>query len=113
MDSQTIFNWIQTVTGLAVLVGLGLVIWELQQNREAMQSQLTSDGWQMLTNRNASVLGESPAEALAKGCEAPSTLTAAGWISTKINHSPRQILESPLGLNGLGVARRVARLVVP
>ena len=77
MDSQQITNWVQVIAGVAVLVGIGLVVWELQQNREAFQSQLTSDAYQNISQRNIALLGENPTEVLAKACDAPDSLTRA------------------------------------
>ena len=31
MESQKLVNWIQVATGIAVVVGLGLVVWDLRQ----------------------------------------------------------------------------------
>jgi hypothetical protein len=80
MNSQTLSNWVQAATGLAVIIGLGFVVWELQQNREATQSQLSSDGWQMVTAQEVAVMGESPANALAKACKDPNEMTDAELV---------------------------------
>ncbi len=77
MDSQQITNWVQVVPGVALLVGIGLVVWELQQNREAFQSQLTSDAFHNMSQRNITLLGEQPTKVLAKACDAPDSLTRA------------------------------------
>ena len=55
-----------------MVVGIGLVMFELQQNREAITSQLSSEGVQIVSQMSSSVLGDQPAEALAKACENPS-----------------------------------------
>jgi hypothetical protein len=75
MDSGKLNNWIQSITGIAVVIGIGLVILELQQNREATMSQLSSEAFQMISQFHTSVLGDQPAEALAKACEQPKELT--------------------------------------
>ncbi len=77
MDSQQIANWVQAITGVALLTGIGLVVWELQQNREAFQSQLTSDAYHNISQRNIALLGEHPTKVLAKACDAPDSLTRA------------------------------------
>ena len=92
MNSGTLNNWVQTITGLAIVLGLALVIWELQQNREATQSQLTTEGWHLINQTNTALLGESPADVLAKACDTPDALTTADFIildyyfSEIINH---------------------------
>lgn len=80
MDSSKLNNWIQSITGIAVLLGIGLVVFELQQNREATISQLSSEGFQVVSQMNSSVLGDQPAEALAKACEKPDELTTAELV---------------------------------
>ena len=80
MDSKRLNNWIQSTTGLAVVIGLGLVIFELQQNREAIASQLSSEGLHIVSQLNNTVLGEQPAAALAKACENPNELTTAELV---------------------------------
>ena len=80
MDAQKLTAWVQAVTSIAIVIGLALVVWELQQNREATQSQLTTEGWHMMNQFHTSVLGEQPAEVLAKSCDAPDTLTTADFI---------------------------------
>jgi hypothetical protein len=80
MDSQSIGNWIQLITSIAVLLGLGLVVWELQQNREATMSQLSSDHYQIAAQERAAVLGENAANALAKACFKPTELTDAELV---------------------------------
>jgi len=75
MDSHKISNWVQVITGAALLAGIGLVVWELRQNRDAFQSQLTSDGYHNISQRNIALLGERPADVLAKACDSPESLT--------------------------------------
>ena len=69
MDSDKLNNWIQSISGLAIVVGLGLVIWELQLNREAIQSQLTTEAFHMINQFHTSTFGDDPAEVLAKACD--------------------------------------------
>ena len=45
MNAQAIANWVQIITSVAVLVGLGLVVFELNQTRTLVKTQLTSDGF--------------------------------------------------------------------
>ena len=44
MAQQRFLNWIQIATGIGVLIGLILVIFELQQTQAISLAQLTSDG---------------------------------------------------------------------
>ncbi len=80
MDTETINSWVQTITGIAIVFGLVLVILELQQNRDAVRSQLSSDGFQIYTDFGTAVLGENAAEVIAKACESPTELTAPDLV---------------------------------
>lgn len=63
METRKIANWVQIATGFGVLIGLGLVVWELQQSRAVATAQLTSDGFAHFHQLNISRMGESPATA--------------------------------------------------
>ena len=80
MNTERLNNWVQTTTGIAIVIGLVLVIWELRQNREATQSQLTSEYWSMSSQMQATVMGEDAAIALAKACDNPQSLTKADLV---------------------------------
>ena len=72
MNSEKLSDWVQIITGFAIVLGLGLLIWELQQNREAIRSQLTSDGFIHVGQQHATIMGEDLALVIAKACENPS-----------------------------------------
>jgi hypothetical protein len=78
--TETINNWVQTITGIAIMVGLALVVIELQQNRDAVSSQLSNDGFQIYTDFGTAMLGEDAADVIAKACETPSELTTADLV---------------------------------
>jgi len=75
MEMKGISNWIQIATGVALLIGLGLVVWELQQSRDVAVAQLTSDGFSNWRPIDIANMGESPATVLAKACRDPQSLT--------------------------------------
>jgi hypothetical protein len=62
------------------VLGLGLLIWELQQNREAIRSQLTSDSFVYAGQQNATIMGEDLALVIAKACETPEDLTTSDLV---------------------------------
>jgi hypothetical protein len=80
MDSQTVSNWIQLITGVSVLIGLGLVVWELQQSRDAILSQLSSEYYQIRAQERSAVFGEDAANALAKACNRPADLSESELV---------------------------------
>ena len=59
MNYQSLSNWIQIVTGIAILVGLGLVVLELRQSRDIALAQLSSDLF-MMRSAQLSVNGREP-----------------------------------------------------
>lgn len=75
MDLQRQSNWIQLMTGVTVLIGLGLVIWELKQTRDLAQAQIAHESYALLVEDSRAMLGESFGDVYAKGCIVPSTLT--------------------------------------
>ncbi|NKB97366.1 MAG: hypothetical protein GKR90_02540 [Pseudomonadales bacterium] len=75
MEEPKLSVWIQLATGIAVLFGLALVIWELNQTRELAIAQRVHDGYSLIIEDARSKLGESFGEVFAKGCVEPSQLT--------------------------------------
>ncbi len=86
MNSQRLTNWIQILTGSAVLLGLGLVIWELRQSREVAIAQLTSEGYGIAMGRTISEMGENPGASLVKACEDPASLTSTELVVLNAFH---------------------------
>lgn len=97
MNTQSLTNMVQIVTGLAVVVGLALVIWELQQTRDVVFAQLTSDGYGDVTQHQMTLLGESASDVVAKACDDPDALTTSdlmvleSYFSAIINRMRRNI----------------------
>ena len=98
MKSPSLNDWLQGITGIAIVVGLVLVVWELQQNREATTSQLTSDGFVFHSAANLALMGEQTAEVLAKACDSPNNLSRAdyyvldAYYSEVLNRSRRIVV---------------------
>lgn len=53
------------MTGLAVMTGLGLVVWELQQVKTLTRAQLTSELFAINTSHRDALMGENGSAALA------------------------------------------------
>lgn len=75
LSVELITDWLQIATGIVVIVGLALLIWELEQARELTQAQLTSEGWARLSERNLVLVEKSNAQVLTKACEEPGQLS--------------------------------------
>ena len=81
MRSQAITNGIQILTGLAMIIGLALVVWELQQTREVAKAQLTTDIFDEGLQISSFKIGEDLPSAFAKACEDPASLTGPDFTA--------------------------------
>jgi len=70
-------DFIPMLTFISVILGLGVVMWELQQNRDMTRLQLYSDGFINNTQSAVALSGENPAVSIAKACEDPESLTSS------------------------------------
>ena len=71
---------IQLATLAAVVAGMTLVIWELQQTRELVRAQLSADAIAQINAQDIALMGEAPATALAKACDEPDALSTENMI---------------------------------
>ena len=77
-NSVNIDRLIQIVTAIAVLIGLGLVVWELQQAKSLAFTQVIHGNVDNLTEGHTSVFGEDLSRVLATACFEPAELDHAG-----------------------------------
>ena len=75
MESQKLANWVQIVTGVALLAGIGLVILEMQHSQRLAQAQLEAGYFDQAIDQNRAELGDNPASVLEKSCISPQELT--------------------------------------
>ena len=74
-DSTARFsNWFQIVTNIAIIFGLGLVVYELNQSKQIASGQFIRDNLARETSIRLAMMGEDPREALAKAALHPSDL---------------------------------------
>ena len=66
---------VQIITGIAVIIGSSLIIYEIRQSRSFIQAELAADVFSYMVQQQTSVMGETPAKTLAKACTAPAELT--------------------------------------
>lgn len=78
MNSTNIDRLIQIATTAALLIGLGLVIWELQQAKSLAFVDVVHRNVDYITQGQMSVLGEDLSEVLAVACFEPDELDHAG-----------------------------------
>ena len=81
MKSLSTDNLIQIVTAIAVLVGLGLVVWELQQTKSLAFTQIVHGDMDNVTQTLTSIYGEDLNRVLATACFEPEKLDrASGFV---------------------------------
>ncbi len=67
-------HWFQLITNVAILFGLGLVVYELNQSKQLASAQFTIDTMARETSIQLAMMGEDPREALAKAALHPADL---------------------------------------
>jgi hypothetical protein len=67
-------NWFQIISNVAIIVGLGLVIYELNQSKQFIHAQLGNEQMTRLSDRQLTMMGEDPRDALARAALDPSNL---------------------------------------
>ena len=58
MNSQQVANLVQIATGIALLIGLLLVLYELNQAKSLTLAELTSQGYSEVMDDNRTIMGE-------------------------------------------------------
>ncbi len=67
-------HWFQLMTNIAILFGLGLVVYELNQSKQLASGQFVIDDMARETSIELAKMGEDPREALAKAALHPADL---------------------------------------
>ena len=67
-------NWFQIISNVAIIVGLGLVVYELNQSKQLASAQFYNDSVARETSIMLAMMGEDPREALAKAALHPADL---------------------------------------
>ena len=74
-DRTTRFsNWFQIISNVAIIFGLGLVIYELNLSKQLAYAQFVSNDMARYTERHLSLMADDPREALVKAALHPSEL---------------------------------------
>lgn len=71
MKAESSLTLIQVGTLISVVLGLGLVLWELQETRQLVQVQVTQDGLAALGADVSAYYGDHAPQALARACFTP------------------------------------------
>ena len=80
MKSESLSNWFQVGASIAVLGGIVLLVYELQQQREHAQAQFILDADQTRVSVSLAVLGENFGEVLTRACFSPELLSRADLV---------------------------------
>jgi len=80
MNREQIANFVQMATGIALVLGLVLVLWELRQAKSLTLAELTSQAFSEQMAEARTVMGEHPATAIAKACNDPDRVTKEDLI---------------------------------
>ncbi len=81
MKKSELIDYIQIATGVAVLLGLILVVYELRLAREIAQAQLTDQTFNNEFEDGRSRMGENLNEVIARACFEPESLSDADMIA--------------------------------
>ena len=96
-------DWIQTLTLLALLAGIVLVIYELRQAKELTRSQLISQSYVASMQLDALVIGENGADTLARISDPNAKISESDlFIYDAIAHSRLLHLRMNESLHRLG-----------
>ena len=75
MQLEKTSHWLMIIGNFGLLVGVILVVIQINQNSELTREQLNYAVWTDRMNLQLAMMGENPAAAVAKAIEAPSELT--------------------------------------
>ena len=79
-EQSRISTWLSVLTNIAILAGLLLVVFELNQNSELARVGLLHEGTVVENDLWLSLMNEAPNEVIAKSVECPERLTYADYI---------------------------------
>ncbi len=68
-------DWLQILSNFGVLLGIALLIYELNQSSDLTQAQVVDSTYDAVVFRNLALLGESPEQAIARSIFRPDELT--------------------------------------
>ena len=68
-------HWFQIISNIAIISGLAVVVYELNQSKQLAWGQMAESTVSRVADRNLATMGENPQEALAKAVLHPADLT--------------------------------------
>lgn len=76
MNNDRITSIAQVGTGVVLILGLLLVVYELNLAKSFTFAEMISQGYSETMQDSRTIMGENPAIAIAKSCDAPDSLNA-------------------------------------
>jgi hypothetical protein len=99
-------NWFQIISNIAIILGLGLVVYELNQSKQLALVQFINDDYDRLTEIKLAMVGDDPRDALAKAALHPADLTERDVVALDawyecivLNWSNMQVTSQIAGLD--------------
>jgi hypothetical protein len=81
-DSTARFsNWFQIISNVAIIFGLGLVVYELNQSKQLASGEFIRENMARETSIKLAIMGEDPREALAKAALHPADLNESDVVA--------------------------------
>ncbi|MEM7365358.1 MAG: hypothetical protein AAF525_15155 [Pseudomonadota bacterium] len=80
MDNRKIFDMVQLMTGIALLIGIALVIYELNLSKQLAFSEMISEGFTESMDNYRTIMGENAAEVIARSCTDPDSITHSDFV---------------------------------
>jgi hypothetical protein len=74
-------DWFQIMSNVAIIIGLGLVIYELNQSKQLVVAQMAQDFTDRLVDQRLALLGDDPRQALARAALHPAELNASDAVA--------------------------------
>ena len=75
MQLEKTSHWITVATNIGLLLGVMLVVFQINQNSELVREQISHASWTDDMNLHLAMMGENPAKSVAKAIESPAELT--------------------------------------
>ncbi len=69
-------DWLQIVSNIAIIAGLAIVVYELNQSRDLAFGEMINGEYSMINDRYLAAMGDAPHHAFAKAAFDPSTITS-------------------------------------
>ncbi len=74
-------HWFQLITNVAILFGLGLVVYELNQSKQLVIAQMAQDYADRMVDQRLALLGDDPRQALARAALHPAELNPSDAVA--------------------------------